>query len=85
MLKKMLILLTAALPFFSLLVPGAHSDEIRLHIPIIEDSPRQHILVMIIVWSKCRGNPPVVALERTKIAQGKGNHGGIAPTDRFKR
>ena len=28
---------------------------------------------MIIVWSKCRGNPPVVALGRTKIAQGKGN------------
>jgi len=23
--------------------------------------------------------------ERAKIAQGKGNHGGIAPTDRFKR
>ena len=37
------------------------------------------------VWSKCRGNPPVVALEMTKIARGKGNHGGIAPTDRFKR
>ena len=40
---------------------------------------------MIIVWSKCRGNPPVVALERVEIAQGKGNHRGIAPTDRFKR
>lgn len=43
MLQKMLISLTATLSFLSLLVSSAHSDEIRLHIPILQDSPRQHI------------------------------------------
>ena len=45
---------------------------------------RQAENLRYIVWSKCRGNPPVVALERAKIAHEEGNHRGIAPTDRFK-
>ncbi|KPA09620.1 conserved hypothetical protein, secreted [Candidatus Magnetomorum sp. HK-1] len=43
MLQKILILIPITLSFFSLLVLSAFSDEIRLHVPILKDSPQLHL------------------------------------------
>jgi len=61
MLKKMLMILISV----SLLVSNAYPDEIRLHVPIIDDSPLQHLFFHELLEAAIRdaGHTPVLVPE----------------------